>query len=239
MTKADVLTVASRTLESLAWALGVARERVVYVPNGVGYRELHGGRLPTARPVDDPVLLLYTRFVGFDFSRVLEALRRVREEVPQARLLVVGEGLAGEGKQFVGRARELGLDHAVQWEQWDPEALYGHLARAALAVYPLDDTLINRAKSPAKLLDLLAWGVPVVAESVGEAREFLRDGETGLLVRPGDVAALSAAAVDVLRDTAARVRMGRAAALDVRERFAWDRLAERVERAYRLSREGR
>ncbi|MEA3342382.1 MAG: glycosyltransferase, partial [Chloroflexota bacterium] len=107
--------------------------------------------------------------------------------------------------------------------------------QADVAIYPFDDTLVNRAKCPVKLLELLAAGTPVVAEAVGQNREYVRHTETGWLVEPGDAAAFAEAVTHLLEDAQLRERLGRAAARDVRERFAWERLVETIERAYEVS----
>jgi glycosyltransferase involved in cell wall biosynthesis len=78
----------------------------------------------------------------------------------------------------------------------------------------------------------LAAGLAVVAEAVGQNREYIRDGETGLLVEPGDGPSFAEAVVRLLKDGRLRKRLGQTAAGDVRERFAWDKLVDTVERAY-------
>jgi len=67
---------------------------------------------------------------------------------------------------------------------------------------------------------------------VGQNREYIRHGETGWLVEPGDVAAFAEAVVRLLDDAPLRQRLGEAAARDLRERLAWEHLVETVERAY-------
>jgi glycosyltransferase involved in cell wall biosynthesis len=262
LTHADAVTVASRTLEGLVWAMGVPRDHVFYVPNGVGGRIGRGETVGEGRGgvgsdgSCDACILLYTRFFEFPVSRVVEVLRRVREQVPSARLLVVGEGLFGEEEELFRLAGRAGLTVAgppsdvvdggphldsaasvpspdVTYAGWvDPGELPSYFARATVAIYPFDDTLVNRTKCAVKLTDLLAAGVPVVAEAVGQNREYVRHGETGLLVEPGDVPAFADAVVDVLRNPVLQDRLGRGGARDVRERFAWEKLVEDVERAY-------
>lgn len=105
-------------------------------------------------------------------------------------------------------------------------------ARAVLAIYPFDDTLINRTKCPVKLLDLLGAGIPVIAEEVGEIRELIRHGETGWLVPPGDEEGFARAVITLLGDPERRARLGEAAAQRVRQIRSWDRLAEIAEGAY-------
>lgn len=229
LTHADAVTVASRTLQSLVWALGVPPERVLYVPNGISPADA----APRAVPPPPPTVLLYTRFVEFPVERVIELLQRVRRAVPVARLLVVGEGLFGEENRLLELAHQSGLTEAIEYAGWSPEELSRHFARAHLAIYPFDDTLVNRTKCPAKLVELAAAGIPVVAEAVGEIPQTLRHGETGWLVEAGDVAGFAEAVVRLLEDAPLRERLGRAAAQDVQQRLAWERLAETVERAYR------
>jgi glycosyltransferase involved in cell wall biosynthesis len=214
------------------WALGVPTRRVFYVPNGVGRR---GGRDREERPVrsgDPPIILLYTRFVECSIHQVVDLFSRVRARVPDASLLVVGEGRADEPAQLMDLAASRGLAEGVTYAGWEPAELPGHFARSALAIYPFEDTLINRAKSPAKLLELLEAGVPVVAEGVGEIREFIRDGETGWVVGPGRVDAFSDAVTRLLLDRGLRESIGDRAAVDVRTRLSWDLSADAVEKAY-------
>ncbi len=232
LTHADAVIVASRTLQSLTWALGVSAMRVHYVPNGIGLRAMSQTTARPTPPGAGAVVLLYTRFVEFSVPRVLEVFARVRELVPDARLSVIGEGLANEEAWLMDVAQQRGLGGLVEHAPWDPSALQDHFARASLAIYPLDDTLVNRAKCPVKLLELLSAGVPVVAEAVGQAREFVRHGETGWLVRPGDAEEFARGVALLLREPGLGERLGSRAAQDVRDRFAWDRLVLAVERAY-------
>lgn len=239
LTHADAVTVASRTLESLAWGLGVPSQRVFYVPNGVGYRKL---RVLGERP-DPPyaphVILLYTRYVECPLPRIVEILVRVRERVPDARMLVVGEGRGDEAERLMDLGRQHGVARFITVAGWEPDDLASHFSRAALGIYPFEDTLVNRAKCPAKLLEMLAAGVPVVAEAVGEVREFVRHGETGWLVRPGDVDGFSAAVARLLLEPDLLTRMGREALRDARSRLAWERSVDNVESAYGMAGAGR
>jgi glycosyltransferase involved in cell wall biosynthesis len=74
--------------------------------------------------------------------------------------------------------------------------------------------------------EAMAHGRPVVASAVGGLRDLVVDGETGLLVEPGDVSALRAALERLLGDRELRERMGHAARERVRERFSWTRVTD-------------
>ena len=256
LTHADAVTVASRTLESLVWAMGVSPERVFYVPNGAGTPVTRHGEGREGRAV----VLLYTRFFEFPVSRVIEVFRQVRQEVPLAQLLVVGEGLFGEESLFFRLAAEAGLSVArpeslsdgkglasldsdlyggdgtdIRYVGWVPsESLPLFFSQSDVAIFPFDDTLVNRTKCPAKLVDLLSAGVPVVAEAVGQNLEYIRHEEPGLLVEPGDVSSFAGSVVRLLENASLRRRLGRQAARDAQERFSWCLLAETVERAYEV-----
>jgi glycosyltransferase involved in cell wall biosynthesis len=233
LTHADGVTAASRTLQSIVWSLGVKPSRVAYVPNGVRTAE-HGGQHEAPRtPQSACRILLYTRFFEFKVERLLEVLRRVSERVPDVKLSVVGKGFFGEEEELLRQAEAIGLRDRIEYEGWvEADRLPEVFARSNVAIYPFDDTLINRAKCAVKLIDLLAAGVPVVADAVGQNVEYVRHNETGLIVPGGDTDAMAQAVLELLRDPDRAARLGAKAARDVRERFSWDRLAVTVEQIY-------
>ena len=183
---------------------------------------------------DAPVVLLYTRFFEFRLERIVEILRRVVAQEPHAKLLIVGEGLFGEEADLDDMLTAAGLSNSAVFTGWvEFDRLPGYFAAADVAIFPYDDTIINRTKCSAKLTDLLAAGLPVVADAVGQNAEYILDGESGLLVEPEDDAAFAAAVTRLLKDADLRARLGAAAVRRMRERFAWDNLVEEIERAYR------
>lgn len=229
---ADAVTVASRALQSLAWGLGVPPERVHHLPNGPrAWPAGEGDRVRARHGLGDaPVVLLYTRFFEYDVGSLVETFRRIQRALPQARLLVVGQGLVPEDEAaFARRVAQAELETSVIRAGWVPEAeLPDYFAAADLALYPFADTLINRTKCPVKLVDLLYSGVPVVANAVGEIREYIRHGETGLLTPPGAPERMAEAAIALLGDPARRSALAERAAAEMRTAYAWDTLAERL-----------
>jgi glycosyltransferase involved in cell wall biosynthesis len=78
----------------------------------------------------------------------------------------------------------------------------------------------------------MAHGKPVVASAVGGLKDLVVDGETGLLVPPGDVAALRAALQRLLADGDLRRRFGSAGRERIRQHFSWERFSTDTIRAY-------
>jgi glycosyltransferase involved in cell wall biosynthesis len=241
LTHAHAVTVASRTLESIVWSLGAPRERVIYLPNGPGIptsivsaaeRAAARARLGLG---DRPVVLVYSRLFEFDTARLVAVLSGIRAAVPDVAVLLVGVGLyETDAARFRGQLAAAGLNDAVVSTGWvELPDLPATLAVADVGLYLMDDTLLNRAKCPVKLADVLAMGLPVVGEAVGQVGEYVRDRRTGMLVATGDVAGLVAAAVALLKDPGERERSGAAGRADLEVRFNWPLLADHVERVYR------
>jgi glycosyltransferase involved in cell wall biosynthesis len=95
-----------------------------------------------------------------------------------------------------------------------PSEVAAELRAAAVAVLPA----LWWENCPMAVLEAAAQGVPVVASAVGGVPELVDDGRTGLLVPPGDAAALAGALTRLLSDPAEAGRMGRAGWARVRAR---------------------
>jgi len=85
---------------------------------------------------------------------------------------------------------------------------------------------------PLVVLEAMAQATPVVASRVGGIPELVVDGETGLLVPPRDVAALARALDSLLADPAHSRRLGEAGRRRAEERFALERMVDRVLEVY-------
>ena len=143
---------------------------------------------------------------------------RVRERTPGATLTVVGRGLAGEERELAGMP-------GITVQGWvEPAELPALLGRMSVAIVPWADTPPNRARHSAKVLELMAAGLPIVAYAVGELPATL--GEAGVLVPPGDADGFAAAVAALLADPDRAAQLGAAAQTRVKSVFAWDRLAD-------------
>lgn len=230
--RAAAVTVASRALETLMWSLGIQPNRVFYLPNGINPSVLNVQRATRSVQRATPNILLYTRFWELDVREVVAALVGITARHPDARLIVAGRGERGEEQTLLRLVERAGLSHAVEYRGWlAPEQIPPTLASADVALMPMQDSLINRARGLAKLLELMGAGLPIIASRVGQAAEYLEHGVSGWLVPPGSAGALAEAAIHLLNDADLRQRLSigvRRAAL----RYAWDALAPIAERVY-------
>lgn len=242
---AHAVTVASRTLEAQVWGFGVPPEHVHYLPNGPDEslrdtpRDIEQ-RVNAVRQrlgVGDAPMALYLGLIphGTDLGCALEAFARVRRELPEARLVIAGVGDALSDLRC--QAEQLRLGGTVLFPGWvDPAEAGSIMAAADLLVNPYQDTLINRAKCPAKIVTAMAAGRAVVTSDVGESRTYVEHGRTGLLTAPGDVADLSRAMQALLSDRRLAKELGERARQRVWERFGWDVRAGEVELIYKQAR---
>jgi len=251
--RASAVTVASRTLQTQVWSFGVKPERVFYLPNGVSRSKYADWSGPTAEAAaqswrqklglqDKLVLLVYTRFAEFQPERLLKIVKRTLELLPEdlaakARLLVVGGGFFGEEKKLKQLAAPYGLaDKIITTGQATWEDLPGLLRCGDVALYPFDDNLINRARCSLKFVELLVAERPVITEAVGQQSDYLREGEGGFLIPPGDEEIFAYAAARLLQlDPATRHALGKQGASRIWAEFDWSRLAGIAEAAYKFN----
>lgn len=159
-------------------------------------------------------------FVGIEFARkggrvLLDAFARVRRTFPAARLLVAGPAAAPvaripPGVFFLGRV--------------STSELAALLAQATVFALP---TL--REPYGIAFLDAMACGVACVGTRVEAVPEIIRDGETGILVPPGDPAALAAALERLLGDPPLARAMGARGRARVFAGALWSHVAARLE----------
>jgi glycosyltransferase involved in cell wall biosynthesis len=244
--RARAITVASRTLQTQVWGLGIKPERVFYVPNGPdeSLRQRPEEALPRRAQlraelgVGNAPLAIYVGHIpyGHDLDQALDALERVLRQVPDVRLAILG---TGDGLPLLrADVQRRGLERVVILTGWvEHSRAADYLAAADLAIYPYRDSLINRSKCSAKIIEYMALGLPIVASRVGQNVEYIEHGTSGLLAEPGDVAeGFAQMMLAVLADPQKAQAMGAAARQRVWSKFDWDRLAETVEQAYQDAR---
>lgn len=220
------------------WLIGEGYDgsKIVVIRNGVDLSRFDQPtdalkiRRELGLPDDVPLVTVVSRLNRMKgLEQFLEAAAAIRVRVPEARFLIVGETAPNDRPYLsvlTGLAERLGLSDRVVFAglRTDVPQL---LASATVSVMPsLNEALSN------VLLESMAAGVPVVATRVGGTPEAIQDGVNGLLVEPGDPAALANAICDVLAQPELARRLGFAARESITERFSIDRMVSATEELY-------
>lgn len=157
-------------------------------------------------------------------EHLLDAFAIVLASRPEARLWVVGDGPLRGSLQVM--ARRLDVDGQVVF--WGGRADVPAILRQAT----MGVSSSRNEGFPNSVLEYMAARLPVVATRVGGIPELVADGETGLLVPPGDPAALAEAILYVLSNPAVARRFGDAGRCRVEERFTVQRMVQETEAVY-------
>ena len=232
--KSDGLTAVSRYLqaETLS-AFGCTACRIEVIPNFIDPEVYDRGRYSQdVRAQFDGGKRVLMHISNFRrVKRVVDVVRtyaRVAREIPSV-LVMVGDG--PERTAAEQEARALGVSDGVYF-LGKLEAVAPLLAAADLFLLPSETESFGLSA-----LEALASGVPVVATDVGGLPEVVRHGETGLLVPLGEVDAMAAAAMEILRDGDRWHAMSQLAASDARARFGIDEIVAQYEAFYQGKRQ--
>ena len=170
-------------------------------------------------------------------DRLPEIADRVVREDDRIRFLLVGDG---EGASRVRKeVGDRGLSDYVVFTGSQPyhEIPY-FVACADLAIAPFDAEKFEPLKrfgfywSPLKIFESMAVGVPVVTFDYDVLRRLVGDDERGVAVPPGNIAAMTAAVLELARDDARRSVLAAAARDFVKSHYTWQAHVERLERLF-------
>lgn len=141
-------------------------------------------------------------------------------------LVIAGDGV--ERARLEARVREENMEHKVLFLGHVPHVEVGKLVGASdiYARTPLAEGF------GIVFLEAMAAGVPVVATHVGGIPEFVTDGETGLLVSPGDVAGITRALEKLISDAQLRSVLVKNGQNLISEKYNWDDISVKILKLY-------
>lgn len=234
------VSVNTRFLYDRLCYLGIPEQRLRYVPNGV---DIERRMLPDARSVralraalgliDKPTVVYLGAIsaIAHGVHLLIDAWTLLREWLPSARLVIVGDG--DDRPALMTYARRCGVQKTVIWAGRVPaEAALAWLAIGDCSVDPVDNTPAAAARSPLKIVESMAAGVPVVTGDVGDRRAMIGS-DAGLIVSPGDPYALADGIASLLSNHTQRACLARGARARV-DMYRWDRLAKVWQTLYEI-----
>ena len=227
----DLFIAASNAIKQVLENDGIPASQIVIVHDGIDVAKI--GRLPALDvhaefwlPRGVPVIANVAALVDHKGHRYLvEAMPHVLRAVPDAHLVVFGEGeLRGALERQI---KDLALDKHVILAGFREDVL--QLVKSA-DLFVMSSVTEGLGST---VLDAMAMRLAVVGTRAGGIPEAVVHGETGLLVPTADSRALADAMVRLLRDTARRQQMGEKGHARVTAHFGVARFLEQTLEAYR------
>jgi glycosyltransferase involved in cell wall biosynthesis len=231
-----IFALGDRTIGALAHRqIAISRGLARYLSETEGFPEpdfeiVHYGIAAGPEPLpysgEAPRFLCIGRLIPIKGHVVLlRAFRKVLDARPDATLEIAGRGVLEHGLKDL--TRELGLNGAVRF--------LGHVTPVQRAVEESMAVVVPSLGEGFGMVALEAMerARPVIAASIGGLEDLIRDGETGLLVPPGDADSLAEAMLNLAADPGRAAEMGLEARRRAIERFPEVRCTERTEEVYR------
>jgi glycosyltransferase involved in cell wall biosynthesis len=213
---------------------GIGSERIIVNPNGVDTDtfspDCGGDEVRRSLGVANKTVVGFAGTFGpWHGAPVLAEAALLVSKSGQCHFLFVGEGEQRSEAEAIIEAA--GSIVGVTFTGRIPHALVpSYLDACDILVSPHVESADGSEffGSPTKLFEYMAMAKPVIASRLGQIADVIADGESGLLVEPGDSSALARAIERLAQDHALRARLGTAARSAVVEQYSWRHNAARV-----------
>jgi len=205
--------------------MGIHPSKVFVVPNGVDLDLVDSVEAMRAKA---PTIC----YVGHleprkNIMDLIEAFKIVLQEVPIARLLVVGSGnLMGEAME---RAKALAIKENIEFKGALPH-------EEAIKTMKTSDCLVLPSLIEGfgiVLAEANACHRPAIAYDIPNVRDVIKDGFNGFLVKPRNIKMLTSRIIEILSDRKKGKKMGENGRRLVEEKFTWRKVAEQTLNVYR------
>jgi glycosyltransferase involved in cell wall biosynthesis len=173
------------------------------------------------------VLDEFHRYKGLDY--LLEALKIVKEEVPNVKLKVGGKGVLMD--HYKGVVDSSGLDSSVEFCGFIPDdEIVEYYSRSSVFVLPSISATYEGFGIVA--LEALACKTPVVSTEIVGVAEDVKKSKAGIIVQPKDSRALAEAIIKILGNKKLQKKMGENGRRLVEAKYTWKGVAEMMEKVY-------
>jgi len=194
------------------------------IPNGVDSEHFSPGVLPIDEFSDGKSNILFVgrleKRKGLNY--LLEAYKRVKQEIPNSRLIILGPGTRLRHK-YEKQVTQSGLKDVVFIGYADYHELPRYYKTADIVCSPAT----GRESFGIVLLEAMAVAKPVIASNIEGYTSVLTHGTEGLLVPPKNVEKLAQALISLMADESLRQQMGAKGRLKALE-YDWEHIAQRV-----------
>ena len=226
--KVDAFIVISREIDDELAELNVPFEKRIFIPNGVDTEVFAPPSSDQKTQLREQLLIPFHATVIVYLGRLVAEKRvdhllriwpQIKTAFPETLLLIIGtgseetllQGLAGDGVRFTGQIRD-----SVRY-----------LKAADLYVSPSSTEGLSLS-----LLEALSCGLPVLATSVGGARDVIQHNVNGYLIPPEDLSSLKNGLLTLLGDEALRTKLGQGGRQRIISDYSLDSVADKLSDLY-------
>ncbi|MBQ5754111.1 MAG: glycosyltransferase family 4 protein, partial [Oscillospiraceae bacterium] len=160
---------------------------------------------------------------------LFETLAKVREQLPKAKLILVGKGEKEYVESCFAKARELGVWEAVEYHEKVPQSeVHSLYKRANLFVLPTRYEIFGMV-----LLEAMYFGLPAISSWNGGSSVLIEDGRDGIIQQEYDAGQYAEKILAFAASPERQLEMGKLAHEKIREQFMWDGIAARMLEEYK------
>lgn len=160
---------------------------------------------------------------------MMEAFKKVHDQYPDTRFLIVGELKDKEKIWFDEWVRETGLSGSIDITGWLPYTEVGkHLTNGDIGILLFQYSRNNFIGLPNKLFNYMRYGIPVVASNFPEIKRVVESNLCGITVEPTDVEQIAQTIMHLVRDRELRRGMGANGKKAILSTYNWAAMEERL-----------
>jgi len=220
-----VIAVSKATAEETVRFYRLPRERVTTIHNGIDLQSFTDSQVG-AENEEHTILSVGRLSWRKGYKYLIDAMPIVLLEYPDARLLLVGNGI--QRASLAQQVRKLGVEDSVLFsDKVSTEKLFSLYHEAEVYVQP---SLYE--PFGITILEAMSMRKPVVATRTGGIPELIKNGAEGLLVEPRNSLQLASAIADVFSDASLRRRLGSNSRKRVEREFTWEAIATKTLKLY-------
>ncbi len=226
----DMILVNSEYTFNRIKKIGVAENKIAYIPNGVDVLRFSKDNYNVELEKDFAAnkIILYFGDLNFNSGHnidiLLHAFKILLHMCPSAKLLIIGDG-ADEGN-LKRIALQLRIDANILWKgRIRPEDVPGYISISDVVVDPVRDVLSNWARCPVKIIEAMYLGCPVVTSDIGDSKWLL--GDFGFFAKQGDPHSMAEKIKEAIENES--FKKNRQLVIERALEYSWDNLTDKIE----------
>lgn len=230
----DAIICPSNVTRDYIASLGLSRQLVTVIPNGVSPSDFSASPLP-AREGRIPTLLYIGTLADWQgLDVMIKSLPKILEQQP-VQLRIVGRGRSRQRKLLSKQIRKQGVEGSVIVQPAVPHhEIPVLIAESDICIAPLalNDRNVTQGACPIKVLEYMAAGRPLLASNMPIVRELVREDVDALLFSPNDPDDLARQVLTLLNDIELSKRIAESASERALTKFTWHESQKKLVKVY-------